>query len=59
LKKIIKNKKNYVGKHCSNSKCFVRKVTTVILNQLNIKKIKLKNNFEKYYNKKKLCGKIL
>jgi len=35
----------------------VRKTTTVILNQLNIKKIKLTNNFEKYYNKKIYVGK--
>jgi len=35
------------GKHYSNLQCFVRKTITVILNQLNIKKIKLTNNFEK------------
>jgi len=34
----------------------VRKYTVVILNKLNIKKIKLTDNFEKIHNKKKTCG---
>jgi hypothetical protein len=38
---------------CSNPQCFVRKTTTIIFNQLNIKKIKSTNNFEKNHNKKK------
>jgi hypothetical protein len=40
-----------MGKHYSNPRCFVRKTTAVILNQLNIKKIKLTNNFEKNHKK--------
>jgi GTP cyclohydrolase II len=47
-----------VWKHCSNPQCFVRKVTAVILNQLNIKKIKLTNNFDKNHNKKTMLGNI-
>jgi len=43
--------------NCSNPWHFVRKATTVILNQLNIKKIKLTDNFEKNHNKKKYMGK--
>jgi hypothetical protein len=34
----------------------VRKYTFVILNQLNSKKIKLTDNFEKIHNKKKYVG---
>jgi len=48
---------NTVG--CSNPQCFMRKATTIILNWLNIKKIKSTNNFEKNHNKKNLCGEIL
>jgi hypothetical protein len=59
LKKLIKNKKNHVGKHCSNPWCFVRKVTAVMLNQINIKKIKSTNNFAKKSKQKKLCGETL
>ena len=32
---------NHIGKHCSNPQCFMRKTIVVILNQLNINKIKL------------------
>jgi hypothetical protein len=39
--KTNKRKKNHSGKHCSNLECFIRKYIIVILNQLNIKKIKL------------------
>jgi hypothetical protein len=46
-----------MGKHCSNPRCFVRKATTVILNQPNIKKIKSTDNFEKNHNKKKTIWK--
>jgi glutaredoxin-related protein len=35
-----KRKKTYIGKHYNNPQCFARKATVVILNQLNIKKIK-------------------
>jgi hypothetical protein len=35
----------------------VRKAKIVILNQLNIKKIKSTNNFKKNYNKKNYVGK--
>jgi hypothetical protein len=35
----------------------MRKVTAIILNQLNIKKIKSTNNFKK--NHKKTCGETL
>jgi hypothetical protein len=36
------------------------KSTVVIFNQLNIKNNKIdKDNFEKYYNKKKSCGETL
>jgi len=48
-----------MGKHCSNQQCFVRNDIVIILNQLNIKKIKSKNNFEKNHKKnyvKKHCS---
>jgi hypothetical protein len=37
----------------------VRKVTAVMLNQINIKKIKSTNNFAKKSKQKKLCGETL
>jgi hypothetical protein len=40
IKKRKKRKKTYIGKHYNNPQCFARKATVVILNQLNIKKIK-------------------
>jgi hypothetical protein len=45
-----------VWKHCSNLQCFMRKVTAVILNQFNIKKIKLTNNFDTNHNKKTMLA---
>ena len=33
---------NHLRKHCSNLQCFVRKYTTIILNQINIKKKSIK-----------------
>jgi hypothetical protein len=52
-----KRKKNHSGKHCSNLECFIRKYTVVILNQLNIKKIKLtKTILKKNHNKNKYVG---
>ena len=38
--KIKEKKTNHVEEHCNNPQCFLRKATVVILNQLNIKKIK-------------------
>jgi len=47
-----KRKKTHVEKHYNNPQCFVRKTTVVILNQLNIKKIKsTKIIFEKIIKK--------
>jgi hypothetical protein len=40
IKKKKTGKKTHVEKHYSNPRCFVKKTTLVILNQLNIKKIK-------------------
>jgi hypothetical protein len=39
-KRKRKRKKTHVEKHYNNPQCFVRKTIVVILNQLNIKKIK-------------------
>jgi hypothetical protein len=58
-KKIIKKQKkiNLVGKHCSNPQYFVRKYIVVILNQLNIKKIKWTKIILKKIIKKNLIEK--
>ena len=39
------------GNTISNSQCFMRKATIIILNQLNIKKKIDKDNFKKNYKK--------
>jgi hypothetical protein len=58
-KKEIKNiiKKNHVGKHYSNSQCFVKKATAVIFNQFIIKKKWTKIILKKII--KKPCGETL
>ena len=44
---------HHLRKHYNNLQCFVRKYTTIILNQLNIKKKFNKDNFDKYKKKRK------
>ena len=59
FRKKIKKKqkeKNHVEKRCSNLQCFVRKYIIVILNQLNIKKIKLTKIVLKKFITKKPYG---
>jgi hypothetical protein len=58
--KIKEKKTNHVEEHCSNPQCFLRKATVVILNQLNIKKIKsTKIILEKIIKKKIMWRNII
>jgi hypothetical protein len=58
--KIKEKKTNHVEEHCNNPQCFLRKATVVILNQLNIKKIKsTKIILEKIIKKKIMWGNII